>query len=150
MDMDLLTKHINEVWESSEIPLAWHEAAIVLTPKPGKPLELGSPRPMSLTSCVGKVAEHVILKRATKHAEEKHLVAFNQIGFRPSMSTQDVMLILKHKILTGSPATKEQWTTLLKSSKEEDQLRAVQRAHDMAVEFHLPVPPWTRPVDEPP
>lgn len=88
-DIDLLTKHINEVWECGEIPLEWHEAAVVLIPKPGKPLELGSLRPISLTSCVGKVNEHVILKRVTKHAQEKRLLPFTQIGFRPSMSTQD-------------------------------------------------------------
>lgn len=50
----------------------------------------------------------------------------------------------------GSPATEEQWTALLTSPKEEDQLRAVQRAHDVAVEFHLPVPSWPRPADESP
>ncbi|KAH8036081.1 hypothetical protein HPB51_017737 [Rhipicephalus microplus] len=47
----------------------------------------------------GKVAEHVILKRATKFAEERNLFPYNLIGFRPSVSTQDVMLLLKHKII---------------------------------------------------
>lgn len=49
----------------------------------------------------------------------------------------------------GSPATEEEWTTLLTSPQEDDQLRAVQRAHDLAVEFNLLVPSWTRPADEP-
>lgn len=50
----------------------------------------------------------------------------------------------------GSPATEEEWTALLTSPQEDDQLRAVQRAHDLAAEFRLPVPSWTRPADEPP
>ncbi|KAH6948214.1 hypothetical protein HPB50_023188 [Hyalomma asiaticum] len=50
-DIDLLTKYINEVWESGAIPLQWREAALVLIPKPDKPFELGSLKPTSLTSC---------------------------------------------------------------------------------------------------
>lgn len=88
-DIELLTEHINKIWEAS----------VILIPKPGKPLALGSLRPISLTSCVGKVAEHVILKRVTKFVEERQILPLNQIGFRPSMSTQDVMLMLKHELL---------------------------------------------------
>lgn len=98
-DIEVLTNKINEVWETGEVPQEWRIATVILIPKPGKPLELGSLRPISLTSCVGKVAEHVILNRVTQFAEERNLLPFNQIGFRPSMSTQDVMLLLKHKII---------------------------------------------------
>lgn len=97
--IELLTNSINEVWETGEVPLEWRVATVILIPKPGKPLEIGSLRPISLTSCVGKVAEHVILNRAIKFTEERNLLPFNQIGFRPSMSTQDVMILIKHKII---------------------------------------------------
>lgn len=64
----------------------------------------------------------------------------------PHMLWQCPML----RAAAGSPATEEEWTALLTSPHEDDQLRAVQRAHDLATEFHLPVPSWTRPADEPP
>ncbi|KAH7976587.1 hypothetical protein HPB52_016845 [Rhipicephalus sanguineus] len=66
---------------------------------PDQPLELCSLRPISATSCVGKAAEHVILNRATQFAEDRNLLPFNQSGFRPSMPTKDVMLLLKHKMI---------------------------------------------------
>lgn len=56
----LLTKDINHVWETGEVPTQWRTATVVLIPKPGKPLNLDNLRPISLTSCVGKAAEYVI------------------------------------------------------------------------------------------
>lgn len=105
-DIELLTNKIDEVWETGEVPIEWRDATVILIPKPGKPLELGSLRPISLTSCVGKVAEHVILKRATKFAEERNLFPFNLIGFRPPCQRR-MYCCLNTRSLAGSPETPE-------------------------------------------
>ncbi|KAG0413267.1 hypothetical protein HPB47_009602, partial [Ixodes persulcatus] len=55
-----LTTYLNEVWESGTLPKEWKEATVVLIPKPGKPLSLENLRPISLTSCLGKLLEKVL------------------------------------------------------------------------------------------
>ena len=74
-------------------------ASVILIPKPGRPPSLANLRPISLTSCVGKVAEHVIHNRISKHIEKKGLFPYNMVGFRPSLSTQDTMKLIKHQII---------------------------------------------------
>lgn len=95
-----ITKEINKVWEEGSVPDSWKQATVVLIPKPGKPPSLDNLRPISLTSCLGKVAEHVIHNRISKHIEREGLFSYNMVGFRPSLSTQDVMLLLKDRLLT--------------------------------------------------
>ncbi|KAM7285205.1 hypothetical protein ISCGN_032163 [Ixodes scapularis] len=56
-------------------------------------------RPISLTSCVGKLMEHVVLTRLNNHMENRGLYPHTMIGFRPHLSTQDVMLQIKHQRL---------------------------------------------------
>lgn len=80
------------------LPKEWKQANVILIPKPGKPLGLENMRPISLTSCVGKVAEHVILNRISGYIEEKNLFPHQMIGFRPHLSTQDAMLQIKKDI----------------------------------------------------
>nr|XP_050046522.1 uncharacterized protein LOC126543446 [Dermacentor andersoni] len=97
--IELLTKEINDVWEAGIVPDAWKEATVILIPKPGKTPAIDSLRPISLTSCVGKVAEHVIHNRISRHIEERHLLPPNMVAFRPSLSTQEVMLLIKRQIV---------------------------------------------------
>ncbi|KAG0412376.1 hypothetical protein HPB47_010480 [Ixodes persulcatus] len=42
--------------------------------------------------------KHVIHNRISRHIEGKNLFPYNMIGFRPSLSTQDAMKLLKHQI----------------------------------------------------
>ncbi|XP_037521373.1 uncharacterized protein LOC119398612 [Rhipicephalus sanguineus] len=94
-----LLQHINIVWESGSLPAPWKHAKIVFIPKPGKPLHFDNLRPISLTSCVGKVMEHVILTRLTEYMDKEDKFPHTMIGFRPRLSTQDVMLQLQHQVL---------------------------------------------------
>ncbi|XP_075526595.1 uncharacterized protein LOC142558334 [Dermacentor variabilis] len=75
--IELLTKEINDVWEAGIVPDAWKEASVILIPKP----------------------EHVIHNRISRHVEERHLLPPNMVGFRPSLSTQEVMLLIKRQIV---------------------------------------------------
>ncbi|XP_072140696.1 uncharacterized protein [Dermacentor andersoni] len=80
--IEYLTEVINETWKEGKVPEAWKRALTVLIPKPGKSSSLDNLRPISLTSCVGKVAEHVILNRLTRFIEHKELYPHTMIGFR--------------------------------------------------------------------
>ncbi|KAG0412165.1 hypothetical protein HPB47_010704 [Ixodes persulcatus] len=96
--IEFLTDEINHIWEQGSVPESWKTVTVVLIPKPGWPPGLDSLRPISLTSCVGKVAEHVLHNSISRHIEGKNLFPYNMIGFSPSLSTQDAMKLLKHQI----------------------------------------------------
>lgn len=73
--------------------------------KPGMKLQLENLRPISLTSCVGKLMENVILNRLNAYMEDRGLFPHTMIGFRLELSTHDVMLHLKHQILDGEESS---------------------------------------------
>ncbi|KAM7297460.1 hypothetical protein ISCGN_022611 [Ixodes scapularis] len=96
---------MNACWEKGSLPRQWKTAKAVLISKPGKKPQLDALRPISLTSCVGKLMEHVILKRLHKYMEDGELFPHTMIGFRPHLSTQDVMLRLKYQIVEGETSS---------------------------------------------
>lgn len=101
-----LTNYFNEIWTSGVIPKAFKHATVCFIPKPGKPLTIDNLRPISLTSCVGKVLEHIIQTRIQEYMEEHNLFTEHMFGFRKQLSTQDVLLQLKEGV------HKQKWTAL--------------------------------------
>ncbi|KAM7298867.1 venom metalloproteinase antarease-like TtrivMP_A [Ixodes scapularis] len=77
----------------------WKHADVTLIPKPGKPLNPKNLRPISLTSCVGKLFEHMAHDRLSPHVEGKGYFPDTMYGFRPHLSTQDILLQLKEEVL---------------------------------------------------
>ncbi|XP_037567963.1 uncharacterized protein LOC119448820 [Dermacentor silvarum] len=96
-----LTEKINGTWRNGSVPENWRTANTVLIPKPGKAPNVDNLRPISLTSCVGKVAEHVVLNRLSRYLED-NVYTHTMIGFRGGLSTQDAMKMIKHHIIDGS------------------------------------------------
>lgn len=94
-----LTEYMQECWDKGELPQQWKSANVILIPKPGKPPQLGNLRPISLTSCIGKLMEHVIQTRLIEYLEKQDLLPHTMIGFRPHLCTQDIMLQIKHDIV---------------------------------------------------
>ncbi|XP_037526471.1 uncharacterized protein LOC119403622 [Rhipicephalus sanguineus] len=94
-----LTEFINMSWSNGNVPALWKKATVILIPKPGKPPSLDNLRPISLTSCVGKVAEHAILNRLSRYLEDNDVYPHHMIGFRPGLSTQDAMKLIKNQII---------------------------------------------------
>ncbi|KAG0444526.1 hypothetical protein HPB47_013699 [Ixodes persulcatus] len=78
-----ITKYINECWRQGQLPRQWKTAKVVMIPKPGKKPQLDALRPISLTSCVGKIMEHVVLRRINDFMERNqlfpHTMAFDTI-----------------------------------------------------------------------
>ncbi|KAH6935488.1 hypothetical protein HPB50_006209 [Hyalomma asiaticum] len=93
--IDTITVEINKIWKEGQVPREWRTAKVVLIPKPGKAPEMRNLRPISLTSCLGKVAEHVIHNRVTEYIERNDLFRHNLIGYRQGLSTQDALLLIQ-------------------------------------------------------
>lgn len=69
--VDLLGKIIF-IWESGRLPAMWKHADVTMLPKPNKPLGITNIRLISLTSCAGKLMEHMVVDRLTSHMEDPH------------------------------------------------------------------------------
>lgn len=96
-----LTKYFNRCWKDGKLPQQWKTAKTVLIPKPNKPPGIENLRPISLTSCAGKLLEHVLLNRWQQYLEETNIYPDTMLGFRAKLCTQDAMLLLKHEVMDG-------------------------------------------------
>ena len=89
----LLLSLFNRSWHSHTFPSCWKLTTIIPIHKPGKPTSSPSSfRPISLTSCISKLFERLILSRLTFHFESNHLLSTCQAGFRPGRSPLDQIL----------------------------------------------------------
>ena len=86
--MQWLLDIINNSFTKTIIPKQWKYALIVPIHKHGKdPSSPKSYRPISLLSCVAKVAERMLSKRIGYFLETNNLLSVNQAGFRKRLST---------------------------------------------------------------
>ena len=68
----------------------------------GKPLDSpASFRPISLSSCISKLFERIILSRLLFFLESNSILSPHQAGFRPGRSTLDQILYLSQSISDG-------------------------------------------------
>lgn len=94
-----LLQHINTSWKTGTLPKEWKSANIKFIPKPGKSPSIQNLRPISLTSCVGKVMERMVLQRLQKHLEATEQMPATMFGFRKHLGTQDVMIQLNELVV---------------------------------------------------
>ena len=100
--MDLLLHIFNLSWSSHSFPSIWKTSSIIPIHKMGKPLDSpASFRPISLTSCVSKLFERIILSRLLFFLESNSILSPRQAGFRPGRSTLDQILYLSQSISDG-------------------------------------------------
>lgn len=93
-----ITAFFNDHWQRGTLPPEWKHAEVIMIPKPGKKLQIENLRPISLTSCLGKLFERVITNRVQDYLEDNDLFPHSMYGFRAHLSTQDVLLQLKEVI----------------------------------------------------
>ena len=99
---DFLPYIFNLSWSSQFFPSIWKTFSIILIRKMGKPLD--SPAsfwPISLTSCVSKLFERIILSRLLFFLESNSILSPHQAGFRPGRFTLDQILYLSQSISHG-------------------------------------------------
>ena len=86
--MNFLLHIFNLSWTSHSFPSIWKTSSIIPIHKMGKPLDSpASFRPISLTSCVSKLFERIILSRLLFFLESNSILSPRQAGFRPGRST---------------------------------------------------------------
>lgn len=81
----ILAEIITTSWETTKIPEDWKKGALCLLDKPGKK----ALRPITLTSCTGKIIEKIINNRLQLWIEENQIIDKTQAGFRKDKSTMD-------------------------------------------------------------
>ena len=145
----LLISLFNRSWYSHPLPFCWKPTTIISIHKPGKPTSSPSSfRSISLTSCISKLFECLILSRLIFHLESNHLLSIRQAGFRPGRSSLDQILTLSQSIWDSFQKKKPPDQTILASvdfSKAFDSIWHSALFHEL---FSLKLPPcfvlWVR------
>ena len=82
--MDFLLHIFNLSWSLHSLSSIWKTSSIISIHTTGKPLDSpASFRPFSLTSCVSKLFEHIILSCLLLFLESNSILSTHQAGFRP-------------------------------------------------------------------
>jgi len=82
---------------TGKFPTDWKKAKVTAIYKKGCKSNCSNYRPISLLSIPSKILEHLICSQLTAHLREHNLQNEHQWGFRPSRSTEDVLLYLTEK-----------------------------------------------------
>ena len=91
----MLLTLFNKCWKGDNLPRSWLTAILKPLLKPGKDAKLTkSYRPISLTSCMGKLLEKIVATRLSYILEQRGLLNDAQAGFRPNRNTSDQVLRL--------------------------------------------------------
>ena len=100
--MDFHLHIFNLSWTSHSFPSIWKTSYIIPIHNKGKSLDSpASFRPISLTSCVSKLFERIILSRLLFFLESNSILSPRHAGFRPGRSTLDQILYLSQSISDG-------------------------------------------------
>ena len=93
---------INLTWRTGNIPKAWRNAILTPILKKGKPQDdFNSYRPISITSCLGKLAERMVNGRLYWWLETSDQLSKYQAGFRAGCRTEDQLFRLSQRIIDG-------------------------------------------------
>ena len=96
---EILLKIFNTSWKNGSVPQIWREAEMIPILKKGKDkTKAESYRPISLTSCVGKLMERLVNSRLMWHLEQNGKLSPEQAGFRQHRSTEDQVTLVAQSI----------------------------------------------------
>jgi ribonuclease HI len=102
---DFFLECCNRSFREGFCPQSWRDAVIVPILKEGKPAgHIDSYRPISLTSCLGKVMERLVGNRLKHLAEASGLWSEDQAGFRALRSTEDQVIRISQTVSDGFQA----------------------------------------------
>ena len=94
-----LQKFYNKIWNSGKYPKQWKTATIIPILKKNKdPTNPKNYRPISLTSCLGKILDKLLNKRLYWFLETNNFLPTEQSGFRKGRSTLDNLICLESDI----------------------------------------------------
>ena len=139
--LEFMLVTLNDLWTQHIFPDFWRSADIIPVPKPGK--DRRNPenyRPISLTSCFGKIFERMVGKRLEWFLEENNLLSTFQSGFRKNHSTNDHIIRLETDIRKGFKYKKHTTSVFLDISKAYDMVykpALIFKLHRMGLRGHL-------------
>lgn len=91
-EYEALLNYINAIWKGeTPVPLDWKTSLVTFIPKAGKEINTDNLRPISLTSCVGKLMDAMVRDRLSDYLENRNTFADTMFGFRPHRSAQDII-----------------------------------------------------------
>ena len=94
-----LLQLFSDGWRTGTVPQVWREAIMIPILKRGKDKSKAeSYRPISLTSCVGKLMERLINTRLMWYLEDKKHITPEQAAFRQDRSTEDQITYIAQAI----------------------------------------------------
>ena len=100
--MDFLLHIFNLSWTLHSFPSIWKTSSIFPIHNMGKPIDSpASLRPISLTFCVSKLFERIILSRLLFFLKSNSILSSRQAGFHPGRSTLDQILLVSQSISDG-------------------------------------------------
>ena len=98
----ILLAFFNKTWREGKLPKGWLIAHIKPILKKGKPSqEPKSYRPISLTSCIGKLAERMVNSRLYWWLEKVGVLDNHQAGFRKGCRTDDQLFRFVQDAIDG-------------------------------------------------
>lgn len=84
----VLLKNYNRIWEDRTFPDQWRHSLVIPIPKnDSNRTEPSGYRPISLTSCCGKVMERMVNRRLTQFIRDNDLLGHRQHAFRQGCGT---------------------------------------------------------------
>ena len=107
--VEMMRKLYEEIWREQNIPKKWKSAVVIFLDKPNKK----ALRPISLTTCMGKILERIINNRLTNWAESNNIMDSKQNGFRKGRSTLDNLTILTSDVRRGFENMKDTLTACI-------------------------------------
>jgi hypothetical protein len=96
--IDQIATLANKSLRECYLPGIWKTAQMTMIHKKDDKSDPNNYRPISLTSCLGKLIERVINKRLYNYIESKNLFVPQQSGFKKKRRCADNLLFLTQKI----------------------------------------------------
>jgi exonuclease III len=92
----------NACLREQKVPSSWKHSVITMLLKPGQDTSLlNSYRPISMTPCIARLYERLVLARLQKHLKDNKILIMNQSGFRKERQTKDNILVLIQRAQEG-------------------------------------------------
>ena len=97
-----LLEVFNSCLRNKEVPSGWKHSVISMLVKSGQDCKnVTSFRPISMTPCIARLFERLILSRLHKHMKHNNILVKNQSGFRKNRQTKDNLMYLTQKAQEG-------------------------------------------------
>lgn len=119
---EILKKLFSRCLTEGYYPSSWKIALITMIPKKTRSENPSDYRPISLTSCLGKLLEKIVKKRFQRFLDENRIIVSYQSGFRRQRSTRDNLFFLTQKIAESFNRNKKLLSLFFDISKAFDKV----------------------------